>query len=69
MFLDQDQMYLRMCNVNKEKISLENTWRCSFIGLDVFSSIYLFIYLLFETIVYAQFFNYIYSKIVKKMLI
>lgn len=39
MFLDQDQMYLRMCNVNKEKISLENTWRCSFIGL--FSSIYL----------------------------
>lgn len=43
MFLDQDQMYLRMCNVNKEKISLENTWRPSFImALMCF---HLFIYL------------------------
>lgn len=30
MFLDQDQMYLRMCNVNKKKKdSLENLY-CSF---------------------------------------
>lgn len=33
MFLDQDQMYLRMCNVNKEK---QNLWK---IYLSLFHSV------------------------------
>lgn len=56
MFLDQDQMYLRMCNVNKEKISLENT---GVVHSSAPMCSHLFIYLstsyLFETIVRTQF--------------
>lgn len=54
MFLDQDQMYLRMCNVNKEKI----LWKI----YTVFNGstnilIYIFLHLFSFSKTPAQFFN------------
>lgn len=63
MFLDQDQMYLRMCNVNKEKISLENSCRSSSIDFNVSSDLFIVsTFYLFDTIVCAQFSNYLNVK-------
>lgn len=58
MFLDQDQMYLRMCNVNKEKISLEN----SPVVLHLSASMYPYLSSIYAKHLCAQFLNYLNVK-------